>query len=724
MDTTISKIQKYFNGTSTYPLIIVLSSEEYKEVLEVYSGVPKIKVSDYCVGEDKEPDTGELQFAVKMCLNNNLLVGLGDYLASKTASAKKTLIPYKNLVLQNNARVVILLSAHMYPVVKEIYNVDPRARTRIILPKTTPEIIAVDDNAFVYGIKAYLEACERGENIGTVKTGRNIQNINVINPENAYDELKHKFPNEINRLPKDAGTDIYWGELLENTNKLQQSLRQYLGTQNFEPLEYTFYDHAKKNNYMAWLYFINLKLNAHSNTYMGYVASKSETQSELFTVTKTAILDILTTDKRFESFCNQRKLLLKNCKDVDMADYIPKIVVKGVDRIAYLTDNTDVEKKAVIVALCEGAKEESLAVSYPDLHHYMRRFMFDDRRFTDYFEAYKRCKLINKIDDGFLRLVDEYAKSRPYNSLPSRASLFIGLDDGNTLLIFLDALGVEFLGYIKEKCTELGLRAIAKVARAELPTITSDANKSFYDEWKGKSETTIKDLDEIKHDPERGYDYSNSKYPIHLVEELKVIKTALERAKINLYNECERVIIASDHGASRLTVISPDTRTPNNGCDTKSNGRYCIGSNPPTAPNIVTDEGYAVIADYSRFEGSRIASVEAHGGATLEEVLVPVIELTLLGENKEVTLENDITEVSFNLIPTLVFFVTPDCENITASVDETFHMVEKLEKSKFKIEMPDLKKGKYTLNIFENQNRIASKEFTVKSKGFAERDMF
>ena len=35
---------------------------------------------------------------------------------------------------------------------------------------------------------------------------------------------------------------------------------------------------------------------------------------------------------------------------------IPKIAVRSTDRIAYLTDNTKVEKQAVIVSLCEGAK--------------------------------------------------------------------------------------------------------------------------------------------------------------------------------------------------------------------------------------------------------------------------------------------------------------------------------------------------------------------------------
>jgi len=704
--------------------MIIVSSTQYKEVLGAFSNTPKIRVSDYCVGADKEPDIGKLQADIKNAIGKYLLIGLGDYLANKSELAKKTLLPYKDLSLQKDSRVAILLSAHMFALAKEIYNADPRVRTRIVLPKATPPVVSVSNNALVYGIKAYLEACEKGEVIGNVKTDRKIPNINVINPESAFEELKHKFPSEFERLSKNAGANENWGELLENLNQAKKNIAQYLAEQGFAPLEYTFFDYVKRNDYTAWLYFINLKLNTNSQSYLGLVASKCEALSSLFGAAKTAILDIPTTDKRFKSFYQQRKLILKNCEDVDMSDFIPKITVCGADRIAYLTDNTNVEKKAAIIALCDGARYEPLSMSYPNLRLYMQSFIFEDNRFTGYFQAYKKCKLVNKIDDAFMALVDEYATTRPYNSLPARSSMFSNLDDDNTLLIFLDALGVEYLGFIQGKCAELGLRSISKVARAELPTITS-INKSFYEEWSGKREVSIKDLDDIKHDPERGYDYSDSPYPIHLAEELDVIETALKRAKTKLQADgYKKVVIASDHGASRLTVISPDTRSPNNDCDTKANGRYCIGDNLPVAHNIVIDNSYAVIADYSRFMGSRIASVETHGGATLEEVLVPIIELTLLDGSKDVTLEDNVIEVSFNIMPTLVFYITPDCDNITASVNGNFYSVEKLEKSKFKLEMPDLKKGTYTLDVFENQNRIASKEFTVKSKGFAERDMF
>ena len=47
------------------------------------------------------------------------------------------------------------------------------------------------------------------------------------------------------------------------------------------------------------------------------------------------------------------------------------------------------------------------------------------------------------------------------------------------------------------------------------------------------------------------------------------------------------------------------------------------------APANPTKNGYTILADYGRFKGSRKANVEVHGGASLEEVLVPVITLKL-----------------------------------------------------------------------------------------------
>lgn len=724
MSDTIVKIGKYFSGTSQYPLLVVVSADEYRDALSIYSSMPKIKVSDYCVGADKEPDIGKLEEDVKTFRGNCLLLGFGDYLASKGADAKKLLTPYKALVLQPQSHVAILLSAHMYPVVKEIVSEDLRTKSRVILPAVVPQIPTIDNNRLVYGIKAYLDACEKGEVIGNVKTARKIQNATVINPESAFDELRHMYPNEFKKLSQTNGTSDNWRELLTEINKTKKSILQYLVDQKFASPEYIFLKHAKSSDYKSWLYLIWLKLQFNDQSYLGLVASKADTLGSLLETAKTAILDISVSDRRFFKFYVQRKTLLKGCSDADMANFIPQIYRQGADRIAYLTDNTKIEKQAIIISLGEGAKANYLKTNYPDLYAYLQDYHFDDDSLTAYFTAYKKCKVYNKIDATFAEIVEKNATSRPYNTLPSRTSVFSGIDSDKTLLIFLDAMGVEFLGYIKEVSAELKLRFVPSIARANLPTITT-LNKEFYDDWQGSKEPPIKGIDDLKHHPERGYDFNNSPYPIHLSEELEVVRAALERAATKLQSgEYRKVIIASDHGASRLAVISPDVQIHCSTCSSKSSGRYCQGDILPEASNIAIENDYAIVADYSRFNGSRAASVEVHGGATLEEIVVPIIELTLANSDIQVTFENSLIEISYKKVPELILIITPDCDAITASVNNVVYKAEKLEKSRFKVVMPDLKKGTYTLDVFENQNKIASKEFTIKSKGFAERDIF
>lgn len=726
MNEWVEKIEKYFISTSEYPLMLVVPSTEYREVLSNFSSTPKIKVSDYCVGADKDPDIEKLKNDINHIEGNFILLGLGDYLANKSEIAKSTILSYKDLILRKKSHVAIILTVQMYQIIKELNDTSPRYRTRIVLPKTQKINDDFNSKNIVYGIREYLQACENGESVGRIKTARDIQLTNVINIENSFDELAHKFPNEFKKLSPNFGSADYWSKLLEDLNESKSNISKYLATQNFSSPEHIFLDYAKKRDYKSWLYFLHIKINENPKSYIGLVACKASGQNDLFKIAKTEILNFSISDKAWSSYYEQRKTMLKNCTDTDMADFILKIAVKGNDRIAYLTDNTKVEKQAVIVALCEGASDENLSVAYPDLYRYRQDFLFEEKCFTDYFSLYKKCKMTNTVSQEFMSVVEKYSVNRPYNSLPARSSLISNVDDGKTYLIFLDALGVEYLGYIKEICEELEIRFLTRIARAELPTITS-INRKFFDEWKGKKETPIKALDDLKHHPEKGYDYNNSSYPIHLAEELEIIKIALERAKIKLLTgEFSKILIVSDHGASRLAVIFPDVQVSSNGCDVKSSGRYCTGADLPVATNIVAEAegGYAVMSNYARFTGSRVASVEVHGGATLEEVLIPIIEITLPTDIVEVRLESCVVENIRRKTQPLVVFIIPDSENITASVEQHNCLVEKIEKNKYKIVLPDLKNGKHTISVFESQNKIVNIEFTVKSKGFAERDMF
>jgi len=80
--------------------------------------------------------------------------------------------------------------------------------------------------------------------------------------------------------------------------------------------------------------------------------------------------------------------------------------------------------------------------------------------------------------------------------------------------------------------------------------------------------------------------------------------------------------------------------------------------------------------------------------------------------------------VSHKKAAELILIITPDCDNVMTRVNGTNYKAEKLEKSRFRVVLQGLKKGQYKMEIYENQNYIVSKDFTIKSKGIEVRDDF
>lgn len=194
-------------------------------------------------------------------------------------------------------------------------------------------------------------------------------------------------------------------------------------------------------------------------------------------------------------------------------------------------------------------------------------------------------------------------------------------------------LGVEYLGYIVELARRRGLKVSIEIGRAELPTITCENNAFFYNWPEDLRHPKEEELDEIKHKEKGGYYYSTQNpYPIHLAKELEIIEKAVNDIATTLgLRKYDRVVIASDHGASRLAVLRHKEEKYETDTQGKHSGRCCKffpGCNLPFAIDE-EDRGYIVLADYGRFKGSRASNVEVHGGASLEEVIVPIITFSL-----------------------------------------------------------------------------------------------
>lgn len=167
------------------------------------------------------------------------------------------------------------------------------------------------------------------------------------------------------------------------------------------------------------------------------------------------------------------------------------------------------------------------------------------------------------------------------------------------------------------------------IAYVELPTITS-INKGFFEKWAGSKKEKEPRLDEIKHKEEGGYFYRPGQAPVHLASELEVIRKSIDRAATELaMHTCKTFVIASDHGASRLAVIHHQEEKYDTDTKGEHSGRCCKEFADADLPQAICENGYLVLADYGRFKNSRAANVEVHGGASLEEVIVPIITLSL-----------------------------------------------------------------------------------------------
>lgn len=196
------------------------------------------------------------------------------------------------------------------------------------------------------------------------------------------------------------------------------------------------------------------------------------------------------------------------------------------------------------------------------------------------------------------------------------------------LSYFIDALGAEYLPYIIEKCRDKNIYIDVKMARCVLPSITK-VNKDFLEIF--PDTVKISELDDIKHASSK-FDYERCKLPLYIFSELSAIDRVLDTIKSKLAaNSCKTAYVFSDHGASRLAVIAESESQSLIEMQEKGihSGRCCETNEEPRIDFACWEGGYAVIANYDRFKGGRKADVEVHGGASLEEVIVPVLELSV-----------------------------------------------------------------------------------------------
>ena len=689
IESCLSHIGEFSNSSSMgYP--IVVDVENYADYASLRTSLCAdaskacIRVSDHTHGNGFPDLLGVLEAADKA--DNSVVWGISQ---SSMLKGEEALVSDLRRIIDRSVRGhVFVVLTHCSGLLDKYFARDPRRDRRIVVVDgkrcDLPTIRFVRkgddcDGAHVDGMKGLLKKLEdmSGESMA-----RNPV-ISVVMPYDAelFGRSKYAIQDhgdvfvvlvdkyvEIKRVADKSWASCEQWEWLRGQSKSHADFsslvaQRWGSTRDLcQQIDDVFHNQSSNERWLLWLAM--RVFGEGSGTYLGFSLDQTTSCEAWIRRVYHALADVARSDDRFESFFAQRLELLKllPANSTEMQFYCQSVAERyGKDAVYYLSDSTDHERRQWMKTIDENdwtdaEIEKAIAHASRELSYYIEPFVFDSYNshlkndnisladdLTYYFNRYKYLKIRNCIDDDFIEYVDKYAIERPYNKLRCRSAVTRTIDKEGVQAYFIDALGAEHLGYIQAKCREYGMISDIQIVRCELPSITS-INKEFKERFETRD---VKDLDDLKHHSTI-YLYERCQLPIHLFEELKVIDKELRNIRDLLRSHgAQKAVIFSDHGASRLAVIykheNEKIELEEKG---KHSGRCCRCEQNPNLDQAAYENGWAVLANYERFKGGNKAQVEVHGGASLEEVVVPIVTLTLRPEKVEYRLADQIVKYS------------------------------------------------------------------------------
>lgn len=766
IEECFGEVGAYFDGEKTGHFLIV-NAENYDafqqitQRLQADTEIACVYISENC-NPNGFPDV-ETAISKAVAKKKSALIGLSQALLLRERSALEQKVDELLEQSINGYGVVVL--EHCEQILRTFLYRDIRLKNRVILvegessPLPQIRIAQKEDTCIGFrplsGIGALLEYLEKMTNQQCLR----YPAITVVCPRSAdafrdavysvtavagiYQMLSEKYSDICSATEEAYGQEAQWAWLakqMEKYGSFSELVCKFFGaTTNLsshlpEVIEES--DSDKK-----WLLWLAMKVFPEKNhLYLQRVLRECGKADKFEENCYLLLAKVPVSDANFERYYHERKTLLTKLPENLMLikKYCEKIDIHQKEAVYYLTDGSNEERFAFVkyLSLYDYTQNEIMhAVKRmsKDLSLYLEDFVFDElntklsdadapfrAELTEYFKTYKWDKLVNRISPEMLEKVNQYAYSRPYNKLLPRTSILSHMKKTGTQLFFFDALGVEYLAFILAKCERYGLVAEVSIGHSELPSITSK-NKEFLQSFEADNVCKIDALDEIKHHSQI-YNYQKCPYPLHLFEELEVIDEELRRIQTMLVQgSIEKALLASDHGASRLAVIYGHDVEATIALDESGehSGRCCPAAQDPHIPYAAYEDGFAALGNYDRFKGGRRANVEVHGGATLEETLVPIIVLSKKPENLELCFVNPIIALRPRVIPTLTLYSNMPMQSPQLFVDGTFYSGEfVVDKKHVRFELPKIKrKGVYHVDIYDSGKKLpASLEFRAEKQ--------
>jgi hypothetical protein len=193
-------------------------------------------------------------------------------------------------------------------------------------------------------------------------------------------------------------------------------------------------------------------------------------------------------------------------------------------KLAVLTDFTDKEKCEAVRNVGDLLKirpsGESwigiLEITYPTLFNYLTGFLLDDEFANKYFNFYRKSRIMDCVSEEHAHLLEEWNQEKLW-LYDTRHSVLEKVNKQSEEIIWIDALGLEWLGVIAGSIDPNEYTVECKIVRAELPTVTMRNN-----EWKDENEFVRYDLDENAHD-------TQYKFPDNFVKALDIIEDKVNK---------------------------------------------------------------------------------------------------------------------------------------------------------------------------------------------------
>ena len=648
-----------------------------------------IILSKYCEVEDSTPNLKQLKSYLRKIDKSVLLTPLSEHLRIRNNVAMTTFNEILNLDFTNgdDKKLKVYIPVYRMKSLLKNLELDDRKQDCVIFLDTDSDpdysLTVIQDtlNAKlsgneITGYKNYLIYWEQNPDKPIILHTKNAvhfsdivfaDNVRVI--VTAFDLLRYhyKLPDAIKR---EWGEDDNWNSLLQQyteSSNLDDVLGMALQIRSFNLS--LFENWQSKSDIDKWYVWLWAKQQAQS-PYLINVLGGVLTVSDFDGAVYNAIVS-LTASANYTTLYSERLKLIQAMKINPTTTFWDKLEqLSDTDKLKCLSCNTEQEQEMIFTVLQKlgltNEVMELLKLIYPELSNYLSVTELDSGFITDYFRQYKEQKVLNTTQDSFLKMVEDIAADQCTEiwKFGARNVLVNGLYDENTVVFFVDALGVEYVELLSELLQQKGLFVEFSFGHCNIPSTTNE-NKDFY---KNKNNDTYYELDSLKH--------SGITYPFNLIKEFSEIRIIIKRIE-ELIADKTQVIVAADHGSSRLAVLAKgETHKAKETAQIYKYGRYCVDSDNSYShlKGCFNKDNFWIFANYDRFSIQGAPSPETHGGASLEECIVPVLSVKKVAPKKMpkekvvITFCTESVKIAPNKLVIIEFALSKQLANVTATI--------------------------------------------------------